>query len=279
MLVAEKPEWRKSISIAKNHGDTIMTTLNHIYNENCLQTMVKMADNFVDLTVTSPPYNLGNTHHTDKNRFTAYDVHDDAMPETAYQNNQIDVLQELYRVTKPTGSLMYNHKNRIKNGSQITPYEWLLKTSWNIKQELVWFNGTPNMDNIRFYPMTERIYWLTKTTETGFENKGRWHDLISLVGEGTDGKHKRSFPLRLAQLLISGFDSAQIIYDPYMGSGTTAVAAHKLGRDYIGSEISQEYVDLANKRIEPYLAQESLFQETVMLRKNATKPSCISPNR
>ena len=49
------------------------------------------------------------------------------------------------------------------------------------------------------------------------------------------------------------------VYDPFMGSGTTAKAAHQLKRNWIGSEISQEYVDLANKRLEPYLAQETLF--------------------
>ena len=49
-----------------------------------------------------------------------------------------------------------------------------------------------------------------------------------------------------------------LIYDPFMGSGTTAISCAKNNRNYIGSEISQEYVDLANKRLHPYLTQERL---------------------
>ena len=54
---------------------------NKIYNENCLDTMAKMPDNFIDLTVTSPPYNLGVKHHTGNNIFKAYDEYIDDMPE------------------------------------------------------------------------------------------------------------------------------------------------------------------------------------------------------
>jgi len=236
-----------------------MIELNKIYNESCLDTMARMPDDFVDLTVTSPPYNLGKSHHTNKNRFDAYDIYDDHLPEDEYQASQVQILTELYRITSSRGSCFYNHKNRIRDGLQISPYEWLLKTQWHIKQELVWCNGTPNMDNIRFYPMTERVYWLSKSPETGFVNKGSWLDFISITGEGTSGHHKRSFPLKLASMFIMGFDDAQIIYDPFMGSGTTAIAAHKAGKAWIGSEISAAYVELANKRLEPYLAQISLF--------------------
>ncbi len=233
--------------------------LNRIYNENCLETMARMPDGFVDLTLTSPPYNLGACHHTDKKRFQSYDVYDDALPELEYQQQQIQILSELHRVTKPTGSLLYNHKNRIRNGFQITPYQWLLETPWHVKQEIVWFNGTPNMDNVRFYPMTERIYWLSKTNDTDFYNREKLHDLITLVGQGTDGAHKRAFPLKLAMQLIHAFDAAEVIYDPFMGSGTTAIASHKLKRQWVGSEISSDYVELATKRLEPYLKQETLF--------------------
>ena len=55
---------------------------------------------------------------------------------------------------------MYQHKNRIKKGVQISPYEWI--KSLFIKQEIVWINES-NFDKIRFYPFTERVYWLTKS--------------------------------------------------------------------------------------------------------------------
>ena len=233
--------------------------INKIYNENCLETMKKLPEGFVDLTVTSPPYNLGAKHHTGNNVFEAYDEYIDDMPEEEYQKQQINTLNELYRVTKQGGSLMYNHKNRIKNGKQITPYEWLLKSDWTLKQEVVWFNGSQNFDKCRFYPMTERIYWLSKGVETNFVNLINQHDLIKDTAEGTDKEHKRAFPLKLAQRFIMCFPDAKLIFDPYMGSGTTAIAAHLENRNWIGSEMSKEYCEIAEKRIKPYLAQKTLF--------------------
>jgi modification methylase len=218
-----------------------------------------MPDNFIDLTVTSPPYNLGVKHHTGNNGFKPYNEYVDDMPEDKYQSQQILVLDELFRATKIGGSILYNHKNRIRNGKQISPYEWLTKTQWTIKQELVWFNGSQNFDKCRFYPMTERIYWLSKGVDTNFVNVINQHDLLNDTAEGADNEHKRAFPIKLAQRFVLCFPDAIQIYDPYMGSGTTAIAAIKEKRNWIGSEISQEYVDLAYKRIDPYLKQQTLF--------------------
>src|SRR3972149_3871051 len=235
-----------------------MIELNKIYHEDCLTTMGKMQDNFIDLTITSPPYNLGNKHHTGNNVFDAYDEYNDDMPEAEYQAKQIEVMNELFRVTKEGGSLMYNHKNRIRDGKQITPYEWILKTNWTVKQEVVWFNGSQNFDKCRFYPMTERIYWLAKGTKTSFFNEINQHDLIEDLPEGTDKEHKRAFPVKLAQRLILCF-KPEIVYDPYMGSGTTAIASLKEKRNWIGSEISKRYCEVANKRIDIHNSQTVLF--------------------
>lgn len=223
--------------------------LNKIYNENCLETLKKIPDNFIDLTITSPPYNLGEKHHTGDNKFKAYDVYNDNLPENEYQENQINVLNEIYRATKEGGSIMYNHKNRIKNGLQISPYEWILKTKWNIKQEIVWYNGSQNFDKVRFYPMTERIFWLIKGNKSDFYNEFGFTDLIKDLAEGTDKIHKRAFPLTLAKRFINCFKNSNVIYDPYMGSGTTAIASIQENKNFIGSEISKSYVELSENRI------------------------------
>jgi modification methylase len=233
--------------------------INKIYNEDCLVTMGKMPDNFIDLTITSPPYNLGVKHHTGNNVFNAYDEYIDEIPENEYQLLQIKVLDEIYRVTKNGGSIMYNHKNRIRDGKQITPYEWILKTKWNIKQEVVWFNRSQNFDKCRFYPMTERIFWLSKGIDTDFENLINQHDLINDTSEGTEKEHKRSFPIKLAQRFIMCFPNSKLIFDPYMGSGTTAIASIKEKKNYIGSEISPNYCRIANKRIMEAKSITTLF--------------------
>lgn len=222
---------------------------NEIKNINCLHLLKSMADETIDLTITSPPYNLGKKHHTGNNVFDAYDEYIDDMPEIEYQALQIQVLNEIYRVTKKGGSIFYNHKNRIKNGIQITPYEWILKTNWTLKQELIWFNGSQNFDKCRFYPMTERIYWLSKGIDTGFINTINQHDIIKDVAEGTEKKHKRTFPVKLAQRFIKCFPDAELVFDPYMGSGTTAIAAIKENRSYLGAEISKNYYEQSLERI------------------------------
>lgn len=234
--------------------------INTIYNENNLVTMARMPDNYVDLTITSPPYNLGKKHHTGAKVFDAYDKYEDDLPENVYQEGQIKMLKNLYRITKQGGSVMYNHKNRISGGVQISPYQWLLKTEWTIKQEIVWYNGGPNFDKIRFYPMTERIYWLNKGVSSSFRNVINQTDLIKDLPSGTKGEHKRSFPLKLAQRLIMCFPDAKIIYDPYMGSGTTAIASIEESRDYIGSDISGAYVKQSKKRVSIRVNTPKLFQ-------------------
>ncbi len=73
-------------------------------------------------------------------------------------------------------------------------------------------------------------------------------------------EHPATFPELLAGRHINSWTNKKdLVYDPFMGSGTTAKMAHLLKRNWIGSEISQEYVDLAYKRLEPYLTQQTLF--------------------
>jgi site-specific DNA-methyltransferase (adenine-specific) len=238
---------------------TSSADVNVIHNINCLNLLSKISDNTIDLTITSPPYNLGEKHHTGNKVFNAYDEYKDEMPENEYQDLQIKVLNEIYRATKQGGSIMYNHKNRIKDGKQISPYEWLLKTDWTLKQEVVWFNRSQNFDKCRFYPMTERIYWLSKGTDTNFINNINQHDLIKDTAEGTDKEHKRAFPVKLARRFIMCFPDAKLIFDPYMGSGTTAIAAIEEKRDFIGSELSNKYCQIAQKRIADFTSAPTFF--------------------
>lgn len=236
-----------------------MIEIDKIYNEDCLVGMQRIPDNSVDLIITSPPYNIGNDHHIVGRRFKTYE---DDMPERDYQDWQINVLNECYRILKEGGSIMYNHKNRIKDGVQISPYEWLFKTKLTIKQEIVWFNRSPNFDKIRFYPMTERIFWLSKGSKTHFYNSISHHDVFNnseWPSVGTNAKHKRAFPIELAQSMVLCFPDAEIILDPFIGSGTTAIAAIKEKRHYVGFELNEEYYNLACERIKAEQAQPTLF--------------------
>lgn len=214
--------------------------------------MKNIPDKSIDLIITSPPYNLGKIHHTGNNVFKSYEQYNDNMPEELYQKWQIEVLNECFRILKEEGSLFYNHKNRIRNGVQITPYEWLLKTNFLIKQEIVWFNGGQNFDKCRFYPMTERVYWLSKQSKVKLFNTINHHDVFSRTDwkpQGTKGEFKRAFPVEMPQDIICCFENAKIVCDPFMGSGTTGVACVNTNRSFIGIELDDKYFNIAENRI------------------------------
>lgn len=219
----------------------------------CLALMKQMPDNSVDLIITSPPYNLGKQHHTGNNRFKSYSQYDDNMPEELYQRWQIEILNECFRILKTSGSMFYNHKNRIRDGVQIEPYKWIYSTPFIVKQEIIWQNGSQNFDKIRFYPMTERVYWLVKDKKTKMLNTINHHDIFTRAEwqpAKTKGEFKRAFPVEMPQDIISCFPNAEIVLDPFMGSGTTGVACVNTGRNFIGIEIDAKYFEIAKKRIE-----------------------------
>lgn len=148
--------------------------------------------------------------------------------------------------------MWYNHKNRIRNGVQITPYQWILRSNFIVKQEIIWQNGSQNFDKIRFYPMTERVYWLAKDNNTKMFNTINHHDFFKRdewPPVKTKGSHKRAFPEKMCTDIISCFQDANIILDPFMGSGTTAVAAVKLNKNYLGFEIDSGYYEIAQQRL------------------------------
>lgn len=218
----------------------------------CLELMKDIPDGSVDLIITSPPYNLGNTHHTGGKRFKPYGKYNDDMKELDYQAWQVEVLNECFRILKDDGSILYNHKNRISKGIQITPYQWILKTDFIVKQEIVWQNGSQNFDKIRFYPFTERIYWLAKSPKTKLYNAINHHDVFTKAdwnSVGTKGKFKRAFPVKMVEDLLACFPNADVVLDPFMGSGTTGVACTDSNRSFIGMELDEDYFKMAEERI------------------------------
>jgi len=218
-----------------------------IYHGDCREILPELPDNSVDLVVTSPPFNQawGGKHHTGSHWEKHYE---DDLPEDEYQQGQIKVLNILYDKVSDAGSLFYQHKNRIRLGVSITPYQWLLKTKWLTKQEIVWFNRSQNFDKRRFFPMTERFYWLAKSPDTNLVNTLNLHDDWHIEPEGTGQKFKRAFPEGLVENILVCFLDAGLILDPFLGSGTTAYCAKKLNRRCIGIEIEEKYCEIAANR-------------------------------
>ncbi len=220
-----------------------------LINGDCLKVLSTLKESSVDLIITSPPYNLGNNHHTGNKQHRAYN---DNLPEAKYQEQQLHFLNECFKILKETGSLIYNHKNRIKKGRQLSPYEWIFKSNFVVKQEIVWINRSQNFDKMRFYPFTERLYWLTKKPETKLFNSINHYDVFDWKEwkpVGTKGNHTRAFPEKMVEDMLKCFPSAEVVLDPYMGSGTTGVIAKNLNKKFIGIELDKTYFDMAKKRI------------------------------
>jgi len=235
---------------------------NKILQGNTLQVLKTLGTDSIDLTVTSPPYNKKEINKGWLAKNIKYDGCSDVMSETKYQENQIEVLNELFRITKPSGSMFYNHKIRWDKGKMIHPMEWLVKSNWLVRQEIVWDRMTAtNIRGWRFWQVEERIYWLYKPIGNnliGTELQSK-HALLTSVwrfpAERQDPKsnsrHPAPFPITLPARIITSILNEQpgIVLDPYCGSGTSLLAGSLLGKEYLGIDISNEYIQYARKRL------------------------------
>lgn len=242
---------------------------NIIYNEDCLKTMERIHDNSVDLVVTSPPYNKGfyanknakqsKVWNTLNGRKIAYDSFSDDMPPEEYEEWQKAVISECIRILKPSGSLFYNHKDIIYKGL-IVPPKWVY--DFKVRQQIIWDRQSSCMiDPHYFMPANEWIYWIVKDEKRVFFDKEKSAFRTNIWRMNTDkNPHPAPFPYIMAANIINCCSKeGDIVYDPFMGSGTTALASVKLGRQYIGSEISGKYVQMANEKIKIEQSQLTLF--------------------
>ena len=231
-----------------------------------LETLRTFPDESIDVTVTSPPYNKRKQKNGWLISNKAYTNFEDDMDENDYQDWQVEVLNELLRVTKPGGSLFYNHKIRWDKGELIHPYTWVSKSDWLLRQEIIWQRPlTGNPRGWRFYHVDERIYWLYRPIGThlvGKELESR-HAKMSSVWKITPAKrmdsHPAPFPLELPVRAIYSMpgDSKKIILDPFCGTGTTLVAAKILGHNFIGIDISPDYVKYSKNRLKNWEDEKS----------------------
>ena len=231
--------------------------INKILLGDTIEALRQLPDNSIDLGVTSPPYNKGEKNKGWLVKNVKYNSIKDCVKEEEYQENQIAVLNELFRIIKPGGSFFYNHKTRWDKGIMYHPISWLEKTFWTIRQEIIWDRMiAANIRGWRFWQVDERIYWLYKPIDNnkiGKELESK-HSLLTSIWRfppERNNPHPAPFPLELpTRVIISILDKDKgVVIDPYCGSGMTLVAAKLLGKDYIGIDISKDYISFANSRL------------------------------
>jgi len=214
----------------------------------------------VDIIVTSPPYNLGaddwpmggndNMASGLEGRTSRDGIgYNDVLPEQDYQDWQVDCLAEWFRVAKWGGSLFYNHKVRQRKGEIVHPMDWLRKTEWTIRQEIIWDRGsTHNHASTLFWPYDERIYWMTKgkpilpDRSIGVPSVWRFH------GPVANTWHPAPFSEELPRTCLEAIARAGVmVLDPFGGSMTVCKVASEMGLESIGVDISKEYVEEAKR--------------------------------
>lgn len=254
--------------------------LNRIYNMECVEGMKTLIqDNQIDLTVTSPPYdNLRNYK--------------------GYSFDFENVAKELYRITKPGGTVVWIVNDATVKGSETgTSFRQALyfkDTGFNIHDTMIYKKRNPVPINApRYQPSFEYMFVFTKgkiktynplkvpcvlagtkhhleqrkedgvlKQATGYgkkvkEDRPRHNVWEYIVGGGNVTKdkvayeHPAIFPEQLAEdHILSWSNPGDVIFDPFMGSGTVAKISMINGRNWLGFEISKEYFEIANKRIQ-----------------------------
>lgn len=235
-----------------------------IYSGNCLDVMRQIEGKSFDLILTSPPYNMRTRIRNGKYTKREWGEHfskkysdfgDDLPIEDYYQFHK-DVIQEMLRIAE---TIFINIQ--IVTGSKEAWFKLIGDFNKNIKDMIVWDKGfgQPAMHKAVMNRGYELIIILESSATAGraftnsIFNRGEMQDIwrIGRGGRGNIKGHSALFPEKLAKEVLSGWKS-DIILDPFMGSGTTLVAAKELDRKATGIEISEKYCEIAARRLENY---------------------------
>jgi site-specific DNA-methyltransferase (adenine-specific) len=247
---------------------------NKIYNEDCLKTLKSMEDNSVDLILTSPPYNIG----------IDYDSYDDKKDWKEYYKWCGEWLEQCYRVLKSDGRIAIDHYLSLGTAQYRTAP---IAKLYNIMDDIGFkHHSIAVWTDITLAKRTAWGSWLSASSpyinspyegviidykdKWKKENKGestiKKEDFIKLtrgvwdIKTETRGLTKANFSIDFASKIINLLSyKDDVVYDPFMGSGTTAIACIRNGRKYIGSEISPNYWEIANDRIKVETMHNKLF--------------------
>lgn len=246
--------------------------INKIICGDSLDIMKKMPDNCVDLVVTSPPYNLKNSTGNGMKDgrggkwenaalVNGYSHYDDNMPHEEYAEWQYKCLSEMYRLTKDDGAIFYNHKWRVQAGLLQDRKDIIRDLP--VRQIIIWKRkGGINFNQGYFLPTYEVIYMIPKPQFKLAPKANSFGDVWEFKQE-MKNFHPAPFPVSLIERIISS-TKASVVLDPFMGSGTTAIVAMGLKRNYIGIELSPDYCEMAEKRIERNKVESELTRNLTL---------------
>lgn len=237
--------------------------MNQIHHGDCLAIMRQLPSNLVPLIVTSPPFNILNSTGGGmrssgslwKNPALQAGYGNgctDDMPYGEYVAWQRACLTEMMRLLTEDGAIFYNHKKRVQGGLLQDRSEII--DGFPVRQEIIWQRaGGFNFNTGYFLPTYETIFLICNKK---FRLKGDADHPKAACGVGdvwrinqdSNNPHPAPFPVELAKRCIEA-TSAEVVLDPFLGSGSTAIACEVLGRHWIGIELNAKYCELAEHRL------------------------------
>ena len=259
-----------------------------LFAGDCLDLLAGMADQEADLVVTSPPYNIGKEYEK-------------KLDLDRYVSQQAEVIKECIRILKPSGSICWQVGNYVDKGS-IVPLDVLLyplfaQAGLKMRNRIIWHFEHGLHCSKRFSGRYETIIWFTKSDNYYFDldpvrvpqkypgkkyfkgpkagqyscnplgkNPGDVWIIPNVKHNHVEKtEHPCQFPVELIERLVLSLAPAEgLVLDPFMGVGTTAVAAMLHGRRSVGAEISKEYIEIARERL--ILAAQGLLKTRPMGR-------------
>ena len=221
----------------------------------------------VDAVITSPPYNFGGFHRTSKTgdirvvRELAYESCSDDMQPKEYRCFVAAIMYDLFQAVRDGGSCWWNFKGAYKNNIYTAPHWVEQYTPFALRQDIIWrYPSGPDVALDKFFPRVEHVFWFSKGKPHMNGDLAKIGNVWDITQNNGAIDHPAVFPQELANRCASASTKPdETILDPFMGSGTTGVAAMQLGRKFIGIEIEPKYFDIACERIENAQRQQKLF--------------------
>lgn len=261
--------------------------MNKIFNESCLDTMKRNElKNTIDLVITSPPYNMTKRKGGYADKTKRYDVYEDWKTESEYINFIVDVFKGYDKVLKQNGCILFNFSYSIENPS--LPYKMVSEicrmTNFSIADTIVWKKPTsiphPASKN-RLRRICEFVYVFARKKEIETfdtnkkykigSNKQKYYSVVDNFieaknNDGVNNLNKATFSTDFVKTLIEIYAKKDsLIYDSFIGIGTTAKGCIETENRYIGSELSidqiKDFKRWEEKRKEKEIEAPTLFNE------------------
>lgn len=255
-----------------------MSRFNKIQKIDCMKGLDKLEENSVDVIVTSPPYNIG----------VEYNEHEDNLSHKEYLQWMEEFGEKCKIVLKQNGSLFFNIGDKPSDDFRSFEVAERISKSLEIQNKIHWvkhiavpeenvnighykpvnsdryinncheyiFHFTINGD-VSLDPLAIGVPYADKSNVERWDSAGKdlrdrgnmWYIPYDTV----TGKkaHPAAFPVKLPEMCIKlhGIDGEGLVLDPFIGSGSTAIASKELGHDYLGFEIDQDYINKAEERL------------------------------